>query len=231
MQILSHFYIGRMMMDEGNYRQSLQHMNAAFDLADEYMRKHDVMSVHEGLSMLYDKMGDIPKAFYHLKAYEKLKEEIFKQTTFNKVRNLQTRQQVELAHKEKEVAEKTAQLKQQFMANMSHEIRTPMNAIVGMTRLLLGREPRPEQLRYLNAIQQSADNLLVIINDILDLSKIEAGKIVIERTDFSIREILQSIRDMLMLKAEEKNIDFRVSIDTRLPGRLIGDYTHQPGIN
>jgi len=224
-QIICHFYIGRMMMDEGNYRSSLQHMDAAFELADEYMRKHDVMSVHEGLSMLYDKMGDIPKAFYHLKAYEELKEEIFQQTTFNKIRSLQTRQQVELAQKEKEVAEKTAQLKQQFMANMSHEIRTPMNAIVGMTRLLLSKDPKPEQLKYLNAIQLSADNLLVIINDILDLSKIEAGKIIIEQTDFAIRDVLQSIRDMLLLKAEEKKIDFRISIADDIPNRLLGDPT------
>lgn len=224
-QIISHYYIGRMMMDEGNYRQSLQHMNAAFELADEYMRKHDVMSVHEGLSLLYDKMGDIPKAFYHLKAYEQMKEDIFKQTTFNKLRNLQTRQQVELAQKEKEVAERTAYLKQQFMANMSHEIRTPMNAIVGMTRLLLSKEPKQDQLRYLNAIQQSADNLLVIINDILDLSKIEAGKIIIEHTDFSLREVMHSIRDMLMLRAEEKHIDLRVNIDPAIAQRLVGDPT------
>ncbi len=224
-QIISHYYIGRMMMDEGNYRQSLQHMNAAFELADEYMRKHDVMSVHEGLSLLYDKMGDIPKAFYHLKAYEQMKEDIFKQTTFNKLRNLQTRQQVELAQKEKEVAERTAYLKQQFMANMSHEIRTPMNAIVGMTRLLLSKEPKQDQLRYLNAIQQSADNLLVIINDILDLSKIEAGKIIIEHTDFSLREVMHSIRDVLMLRAEEKHIDLRVSIDAAIAQRLVGDPT------
>src|SRR5690606_21193609 len=147
------------------------------------------------LSVLYDRMGDIPKAFHHLKTYEKLKEEIFQQTVFSKLRNLQIRQQIELAQKEKEVAERTAHLKQQFMANMSHEIRTPMNAIVGMTRLLLGKEPREDQMRYLKAIQQSADNLLVIINDILDLSKIEAGKIVIEQTDFSLREIVQSVRD------------------------------------
>lgn len=224
-QIISHFYIGRMMMDENNYRQSMQHMSAAFSLADEYMRKHDVMSVHEGLSILYDKMGDIPKAFHHLKAYEQLKEEIFKQTTFNKLRNLQTRQQIELAQKEKEVAERTASLKQQFMANMSHEIRTPMNAIVGMTRLLLGKDPRPEQMRYLEAIRQSADNLLVIINDILDLSKIEAGKIIIEQTDFSLREVMQSIRDMLLLKAEEKNIDMRVYVDPAIPQRIVGDPT------
>lgn len=224
-QIISHYYIGRMMMDEGNYRQSLQHMNAAFELADEYMRKHDVMSVHEGLSLLYDKMGDIPKAFYHLKAYEQMKEDIFKQTTFNKLRNLQTRQQVELAQKEKEVAERTAYLKQQFMANMSHEIRTPMNAIVGMTRLLLSKEPKQDQLRYLNAIQQSADNLLVIINDILDLSKIEAGKIIIEHTDFSLREVMHSIRDVLMLRAEEKHVDLRVNIDPAIAQRLVGDPT------
>ncbi len=224
-QIICHFYIGRMMMDEGNYRQSLQHMNAAFELADEYSRKHDVMSVHEALSLLYDNMGDIPKAFHHLKAYEQAKEEIFKQTTFNKIRNLQTRQQVELAQKEKEVAERTAHLKQQFMANMSHEIRTPMNAIVGMTSLLLSKRPMPEQMKYLKAIQQSADNLLVIINDILDLSKIEAGKIVIEQTDFSIREVANSVRDMLMLKAEEKGIEFRVNVEDGIPSRVMGDPT------
>lgn len=224
-QIISHYYIGRMMMDENHYRKALQHMNNAFELAEEYMRKHDVMSVHEGLSMLYDKMGDIPKAFHHLKAYEQMKEEIFKQTTFNKLRNLQSRQQIELAKKEKEVAERTADLKQQFMANMSHEIRTPMNAIVGMTRLLLGKNPPAEQLRYLNAIRLSADNLLIIINDILDLSKIEAGKIIIEHTDFSLNEMVQSVRDMLMLKAEEKHIEMRISIDPAIPRRLVGDPT------
>ena len=224
-QIISHFYMGRLMMDESIFRQALQHMNAAFDLAREYTRKHDIMSVHEGLSLLYDKMGDIPKAFHHLKAYEKLKEEIFKQTTLNKLRNLQSRQQLELAQKEKEVAERTANLKQQIMANMSHQIRTPMNAIVGMTRLLLGKDPRPDQVRYLDAIRLSADNLLVIINDILDLSKIEAGKIVIEQIDFAPNEIIQSIRDMLMLKAEEKDIEFRTSVDERIPHHLIGDPT------
>jgi signal transduction histidine kinase/CheY-like chemotaxis protein/HPt (histidine-containing phosphotransfer) domain-containing protein len=224
-QIIAQFYLGRLHMDEGNYVTSLHHLNIAFSLADEYMRRHDLMSVHEVLSMLYDKMGDIPKAFHHLKTFEQLKEEIFQQTIFNKLRNLQIRQQIELARKEKEVAERTAYLKQQFMANMSHEIRTPMNAIVGMTRLLLGKSPKPEQLKYLDAIRMSADNLLVIINDILDLSKIEAGKIVIEQTDFSLREVVQSVRDMLFLKAEEKNIELRMFIDPAIPKRLVGDPT------
>lgn len=224
-QIISYFYLGRLYMDEESFRMSKRNLEAALELAEEYLRKQDTMSIHEYLSILYDKMGDIPKAFHHLKAYENLKEEIFKQTTLNKLRNLQIRQQVELAKKEKEVAERTAQLKQQFMANMSHEIRTPMNAIVGMTRLLSSKEPTAGQLRYLNAIQQSADNLLVIINDILDLSKIEAGKIVIEKTDFSLRELVESVRDMLLFKAEEKKIGFKTFVDDAVPNRMIGDPT------
>ncbi|HTN46172.1 MAG TPA: tetratricopeptide repeat protein [Flavipsychrobacter sp.] len=232
-QIVCHFYLGRIDMDEGSYRKAHKELEAAFALAEGHSRKHDIMSIHEMLSVLYDKVGDIPKAFHHLKTFGELKEEIFKQTTFNKLRNLQIRQQIELAQKEKEVAEKTAMLKQQFMANMSHEIRTPMNAIVGMTRLLLEKEPKPDQLRYLNAIQQSADNLLVIINDILDLSKIEAGKIEIEHTDFALREVMQSVADMLMLKSEEKKIDFRTTVDEKIPRRLIGDPTriHQILLN
>jgi signal transduction histidine kinase/CheY-like chemotaxis protein/HPt (histidine-containing phosphotransfer) domain-containing protein len=232
-QIICQFYLGRLHMDEGSYRKAATCLNVAYDMATEYNRRHDLMSIHETMSALYDAMGDIPKAFHHLKSFEQLKEEIFKQKIINELRNLQVRQQIELAQKEKEVAERTAHLKHQFMANMSHEIRTPMNAIVGMTRLLLSKDPKPDQLRYLNAIQLSADNLLVIINDILDISKIEAGKIVIESTDFTIREILQSARDMLMLKAEEKQIALNLEVEDAIPNRLVGDPTrlHQILIN
>lgn len=224
-QIICNYYLGRLYMDEGNNEQSLRYLNAAFTLAKDYNRKHDVMSLHEMLSAVYDKMGDIAKAFYHLKSFEQAKEEIFKQKIINELRNLQVRQQIELAQKEKEVAERTAQLKHQFMANMSHEIRTPMNAIVGMTRLLLSKDPKPEQLRYLKAIQLSSNNLLVIINDILDLSKIEAGKIIIEHVDFDLREIVQSVKDMLLLKFEEKGVELRITVDPAIPRRVTGDPT------
>jgi signal transduction histidine kinase/CheY-like chemotaxis protein/HPt (histidine-containing phosphotransfer) domain-containing protein len=224
-QITSSFYLGRLHMDDEHYRTARKYLEKAFNLSTEYTRRHDVMSVHEVLSVLYDKMGDIPKAFSHLKEFERIKEEIFQQTTYNKLRNLQVRQQVELAQKEKEVAERTANLKQQFMANMSHEIRTPMNAIVGMTRLLQSKDPRPDQMRYLNAIRQSADNLLVIINDILDLSKIEAGKIIIEETDFHFTDVLRSVTDMLLIKAEEKSLRLQTTIDPDIPVWLTGDPT------
>ncbi|HTN18264.1 MAG TPA: ATP-binding protein [Chitinophagaceae bacterium] len=224
-QISCRYYLALIEMEYNKYVQAEKILLYAMELAGQYKRRHDEMSLHETLSDLYDKMGNIPKAFTHLKTFEKLKEEIFQQTTLNKLSNLKIRQQVELANKEKEVAEKTAQLKQQFLANMSHEIRTPMNAIVGITQLLIQKHPTPEQLRYLDAISKSADNLLVIINDILDIAKIEAGKMTIEETGFSLREVIETLSDMLQLKAKEKGIELRVSIDENIPPTLLGDPT------
>ena len=223
--IISEFYLGRVNFDEGSFENALKHFDNAFDIATEHSRKHDIMSIHEMYSNLYARMGDTPRAYEHLKEYEKLKEENFQQNTINKLRNLQIRHEIEFAVKEKEVAEQSAKLKQQFIANMSHEIRTPMNAIVGMTRLLLEKEPREDQLKYLNAITQSADNLLVIINDILDFSKIEAGKITIESIEFSLRNVLRNVVTLLRFKAEEKGVQIHFDVDDNVPDYLIGDPT------
>jgi signal transduction histidine kinase/DNA-binding NarL/FixJ family response regulator len=218
-------YLGNIFMDNGDYVTALDYLNTALDLSEEYQRRQDLMGIHGQLSSLYEKTGNIHEAFRHIKIHEKLKDEIYKQNVLNELNSLQVRQQIELARKEKEMAEKAAELKHKFMANMSHEIRTPMNAIVGMTRLILSKEPKPEQLRYLNAIRMSADNLLVIINDILDFSKIEAGKITIEKIDFNVREVLQGIYDMLNSKVEEKGLQLIVEAEPNIPHMLLGDPT------
>lgn len=223
--IISEFYLGRVNVDENNFTEALNHFDKAFAIATEHSRKHDIMSIHEMYAGVYEKMGDIPKAYLSLKEFEKLKEEIFQQNTINKLRNLQIRHEIEFAVKEKEMAEQSAKLKQQFIANMSHEIRTPMNAIVGMTRLLQEKGPREDQAKYLDAITQSADNLLVIINDILDFSKIEAGKITIESIEFSLKNVLKNVVTLLRFKAEEKGIEIRFEMEESVPDCLIGDPT------
>ncbi len=125
--------------------------------------------------------------------------------------------------KEREFASRSAKIKQQFLANMSHEIRTPMNAIVGMTRLLLAKNPRNDQKKYLDAINRSSDHLLVIINDILDYSKIEEGKMKLELMPFSIREMMNDLHETFQLKAEEKKLDFKCTVNDNVPVAVIGD--------
>ena len=123
------------------------------------------------------------------------------------------RTQRELQHKneiieaEKEKAEASEKAKHQFLANMSHEIRTPMNAIKGMTDILIRRNPNEDQKEYLDGIKQSSDSLLVIINDILDISKIEAGKVELENEPFSVNELVNNVHTIMQFKAEEKGLE------------------------
>jgi len=122
-------------------------------------------------------------------------------------------------------AEQSERIKQQFLANMSHEIRTPMNAIMGMTSSLRRNERLPAQEKYLEAIAESSSNLLVILNDILDLGKLEAGKIEIERVAMRPREVLRQVMDILRHKAEEKGLRFEWKVDDDVPGTVMGDPT------
>jgi signal transduction histidine kinase/CheY-like chemotaxis protein/HPt (histidine-containing phosphotransfer) domain-containing protein/Tfp pilus assembly protein PilF len=120
-------------------------------------------------------------------------------------------------------AEQSEQFKQQFLTNMSHEIRTPMNAVSGMTDLLLDKEPRPDQRHYLQIISRSSDMLLHIINDILDLSKIEAGKLELEAIDFSLADTVRHVKETLSFRADEKGLQLTTHIDHNIPDVLIGD--------
>jgi len=121
------------------------------------------------------------------------------------------------------IAEDAVKAKQQFLSNMSHEIRTPMNAIVGFTKVLLKTELNPKQKEYLNAIQQSGSSLIVLINDILDLAKVDAGKMSFEKTPFKLKASLSAMIHLFELKIEEKNLKLVSVYDPAIPDVLVGD--------
>jgi signal transduction histidine kinase len=128
----------------------------------------------------------------------------------------------EIIEAEKEKAQASERAKHQFLANMSHEIRTPMNAIKGMTDILIRRDPNDTQKEFLQGIKQSSDSLLVIINDILDISKIESGKVELEKVPFQVDDVLQGVHTIMKFKAEEKGLELQTIAPENAPG-LKGD--------
>lgn len=139
------------------------------------------------------------------------------------VRDVTQKKQMEDLRIAKEAAEITAQSKNEFLANISHEIRTPMNAIIGYTHLALKNKLTPKLRNYLNTIARSSENLLHLINDVLDFSKIEADRLELESVEFKLDEIIRHTSEIVSHKAEEKNIQFLVSVNPAAPNALVGD--------
>ncbi len=157
-----------------------------------------------------DEMGELAEHFNHMT-----------KTIQQKIADLKLVE--ERLRMEKERAEESERVKQVFLTNMSHEIRTPMNGILGFARLLEGSDLNSEQAEYVNTILKSGDNLLVILNDILDLSKMEAGKLQLEKTDFNLLDVVEASLNMVRPACQDKSLSLECSLDVDLPEVVEGD--------
>ncbi|MGB0838762.1 MAG: response regulator [Chitinophagales bacterium] len=139
------------------------------------------------------------------------------------IRDITALRKAEELIRAKEVAERSSRLKQKFLASMSHEIRTPMNVVVGMTHLIENTQLDQQQREYLNALKLSSDNLLRLINNILDFSRIESGKLSLEQRPFRLMDLVNNLIQTYKFKAEEKGIDLFTVSDAKLPDIVVGD--------
>ncbi len=148
------------------------------------------------------------------------------QGVFAAARDVTERKRVEAELRAaKAVAESASQTKSDFLASMSHEIRTPLNAIIGIADLLAKTPLAPEQDKYVQIFRRAGDNLLNLINDILDLSKVEASQLELERTEFSLNDLLEKVTEMVVDRAHEKRLALVCEIAPNVPTDLVGDPT------
>ena len=177
-------------------------------------------------SIYKDEHGKVVGAVFvarDITAIKKSEQQLFYAKTMAETASTIAEEAKKMAEDAQRIAESAVKAKQQFLSNMSHEIRTPMNAIIGFTKVMLKTDLTVKQRDYLNAIKLSGDSLIVLINDILDLAKVESGKMTFEQIPFKLASSISSILHLFEPKIQEKNLKLIKEYDDKIPEVLLGD--------
>jgi len=215
--------LGNLYIELTQYDKAIETLQQALKIAAASPLEAQLIKIHQFLAIAYEKIGDHNTALIHFRKFYDLDKQVTSDEINLKTKALHIKYDLEELQKQKDIAELSDKLKEQFLANVSHEIRTPMNGVLGMAHLLSKTHPTHEQQEYIDAIKISANNLMVIINDILDFSKINAGKIEFSENEFDLRELVKGVIQILKIRTDEKRIQLGCTFDYHIKDMISGD--------
>jgi signal transduction histidine kinase/ActR/RegA family two-component response regulator len=179
--------------------------------------------IYEYLAAVYEHTNNFTKAYHYIKKFYERKLDLLEKGFSDENNLLQAKIGLEDARRERLVAEETSNAKSLFIATISHEIRTPMNIILGTSALLLNDKPKDTHVKYLQTLKKSGENLLALINDILDISKIEAGKLEVEYEPVLIQNIFENLEIILLASATDKGLKLQFKADPKFDFHFYSD--------